>query len=215
MAPPMNEHPVTLHVYDDLRRSRLTVFFRPVLCAPHFVWLCLWTLVGGIFLIPSWLVALIVGRPASFFQRFFGAYLRYLTTVLAYLMLVANPFPGFLGRPGLYPLELEAPPTPEKQRRLLIFFRLVLVYPALLVSVAVLYTAVYPVMVLAWIVALITGRMPRGFRDFGANAVRYLGQVFAYVLLVTGRYPSASPYVGISLAAPVIAGTVEPPTESS
>ncbi len=38
----MNEHPVTLHVMDDLRRSRLTVFFRYLLYIPHGIWLELW-----------------------------------------------------------------------------------------------------------------------------------------------------------------------------
>lgn len=35
------EHAVTLVVTDDLRRSRLTVFFRLLLGIPHFIWLTL------------------------------------------------------------------------------------------------------------------------------------------------------------------------------
>ncbi len=198
----MNEHPVTLQVMDDLRRSRLTVFFRLLLAIPHFIWWYLWTAVVEIVWILNWLVALVIGRPAGAFQRFTAAYLRYTTTVFAYLFLIANPFPGFTGERGSYPVELEVPATPEKQNRLKTFFRILLVLPASIVNAILMY-AVYFVTFLAWWAALITGRMPRGFRDLGAYAIRYSGQVNAYLFLVTGRYPNSSPYVGMSLGAPV------------
>jgi hypothetical protein len=54
---------------------------------------------------------------------------------------------------------------------------------------------------------MITGRMPRGFRDLGANAIRYIEQGYAFALLVTGSYPCASPYVGMALGMPVVAAT--------
>ena len=40
----MHEHPVGLVVTDDLRRSRLTVFFRLILAIPHFIWFVLWSM---------------------------------------------------------------------------------------------------------------------------------------------------------------------------
>jgi hypothetical protein len=192
----MKEHPVTLHLCGELRRSRLTVFFRPLLCFPHFVWFALWAFAVAVGLFPSWLVALIIGRPGNSFQRFFSAFLRYTATV------IANPFPGFIAETGRYPVELELPREPEKQRRLTILLRALLAYPAIVISAIVAQAAVYPVSALAWVVALLTGRMPRGFRDFGANALRYLAQVCAYLFLLTGAYPCASPYVGISFEAP-------------
>jgi hypothetical protein len=202
----MNGHPVTLHVYDDLRRSRLTVFFRFLLCVPHFIWLYLWAALVEIVFILNWLVALIIGRPAQPFQRFTAAYLRYATTVGAYLLLVANPFPGFTGEPGSYPVELEVPTTPEKQNRLKTFFRLILVFPALIVAELTIFVVYlfYPVFGFAWWAAMITGRMPRGFRDLGANALRYFGQIYAYLFLVTGTYPCSSPYVGMELGGSVL-----------
>jgi Domain of unknown function (DUF4389) len=202
----MNDHPVTLHVMDDLRRSRLTVFFRFLLCIPHLIWVSLWGALVGIVFIPNWLVALLIGRPAKPFQRLNGAFLRYTTTVFSYMLLIANPFPGFAGEPGSYPIELEVPTAPEKQNRLKTFFRILLVYPALAVAGMCMY-ATYFVTFLGWWAAMITGRMPRGFRDLSANGIRYLQQVYAYILLVTGSYPCASPYVGMVLGEPVIAET--------
>jgi hypothetical protein len=201
---------------DDLRRSRLTVFFRPLLCIPHFIWLYLWGAVVGITALLNWFVALIIGKPAAPFQRFISAYLRYAITVGAYLLYIANPFPGFAGTPGSYPVELELPVTPEKQSRLKTFFRLILVYPALLIGALTLYPLIflfYPLIGFAWWATMITGRLPRGFRDLGAAALRYFGQIYAYLYLVTGAYPCASPYVGISLGEPVAAAAPEAPAK--
>jgi hypothetical protein len=197
----MNEHPVSLHVMDDLRRSRLTVFFRLLLAIPHFIWITLWTIVLLIVFLLNWLVALVIGRPAGPLHRFTAAYLRYATTVNAYVYLAANPFPGFTGEPGRYPIELQLPEKPEKQNRLKTLFRLLLAYPALIVNGALGYS-MYAVLFLGWWAALFTGRMPRGFRDLAANYLRYSGQVNAYMFLATGSYPNASPYVGISLGGP-------------
>jgi len=125
-------------------------------------------------------------------------------------MLVANPFPGFTGEPGSYPVELVVPTTPEKQNRLKTFFRMFLLFPTVVVLYVVLIPAMlicYPLLSFAWWAAMITGRMPRGFRDLGANAIRYTAQVGAYALLVTGTYPCSSPYVGMVLGTPVVAET--------
>ena len=45
---------------------------------------------------------------------------------------------------------------------------------------------------LAWWVALVTGRIPRGMRDLLAYWLRYQGQTTGYLLLLTDRYPSFS-----------------------
>ena len=39
---PLPEHPIAMVVDDDLRRSRLTVFFRLLLSIPHIIWMFLW-----------------------------------------------------------------------------------------------------------------------------------------------------------------------------
>ena len=39
---PVRDDPITWRVDDELRRSRLTVFFRLLLALPHLIWLQLW-----------------------------------------------------------------------------------------------------------------------------------------------------------------------------
>jgi hypothetical protein len=207
-------HPIRIVVTDDLRRSRLTVFFRLLLAIPHIVWLLLWTIAIVVVVLVNWIVTLIAGRSPTALHNFTAAYIRYSIHVRAYLFLAANPFPGFVGAPGSYPIDVEiAPPAP--QRRLVTLFRIVLVIPALLLSAAVAGTnasfstgttrgakssfggggggvAAFAAF-FGWFVSLIRGRMPQGFRDLLAFGLRYEAQVGGYVLLLTDRYPSSNP----------------------
>ena len=58
---------------EDLRRSRVTVFFRLPLAVPHIVWLALWTVLAVIAAILNWFVTLFAGRPAASLHRFLSA----------------------------------------------------------------------------------------------------------------------------------------------
>ena len=103
-------HPVHL-VGDahDLRRSRVTVFFRILLALPHIVWLALWSIAAFVVAILNWFATLFTGTPPRAFHQFLSRYIRYALHVAAFIYLVANPFPGFTGKSGTYPLDLVLP----------------------------------------------------------------------------------------------------------
>ena len=184
-------HPLRVVVTDALRRSRLTTFFRWALSLPHFVWLALWSLAAFLAAVAGWFAALALGRLPEPLHRFLAAYVRYASHVFAFFTLVGGPFPGFAGRQGSYPVEIEIDPA-GPQRRLATAFRLFLALPALILAGA-LQNALLVVAVLGWFAALFGGRMPEGMRNLGAVAIRYNAQASAYLLLVTARYPDASP----------------------
>src|SRR5947209_1885532 len=127
------EHPVRITVADDLERSRLTVFFRLLLAIPHLLFLLLWSIVAWLAAIANWFATLFGGQPPEALQRFLSSYIRYSIHVSAFVYLTANPFPGFTGRPGTYPVSVELPPR-ERQNRWVTGFRLVLAIPALFIS---------------------------------------------------------------------------------
>jgi hypothetical protein len=189
--------PIRMFVEDDRRRSRLTTFFRLALAAPHFVWLLLWGVAVAFAVIASWFATLVRGRPPARLHRFLAAYLRYQTHVLAFVQLVANPFPGFVGRQGSYPVDIEID-GPEPQRRLVTGFRLLLAIPAFLVAGSLLSVA-YVAALFSWFVALVRGRVPQGLRNLGAFALRYSAQVNGYAMLLTDSYPYSGPTLGWQL----------------
>jgi Domain of unknown function (DUF4389) len=188
---PTRADPVGMEVNDELRRSRLTVFFRLALAFPHLVWLSLWGVLVLVAVIFNWVVTLINGVTPGWLHRFFARYVRYQTHVSAFLYLVGNPFPGFVGAAGSYPVELHVA-APVRPKRWTVFFRLVLAFPALLLA-GVFSQLLLVVAVLGWFAGLFTGRMPLGLRNLGAYALRYVAQTYAYVLLLTGAYPYSGP----------------------
>jgi Domain of unknown function (DUF4389) len=180
-------HPIRLVVTDDLRRNRLTVFFRLLLVIPHLIWLTLWTLVSLLLAFVGWIVAIFMGRLPDGIHNFLAGNVRYATHVYAYWAIAADPFPGFLGQPG-YPVDAEIDP-PAQQNRLTIIFRWILAIPALIVT-SVLQYVLQIVAILAWFYALFTGRASEGMRNLQAYCLRYQAQTYGYVWLLTGRYPS-------------------------
>jgi hypothetical protein len=184
-------HPVTLGVGDDLRRNRLTVFFRLLLAVPHFVWLLLWGIVAFLAALAAWISALVIARVPDPLHRFLAAYVRYEIHVYAFVTLAASPFPGFTGARGTYPVELRIA-DPQRQGRWRILFRWLLAIPAFIVAAA-LGTVQQISAILGWFAALFTGRMPEGLRNLIAYTLRYQGQLHGFALLLTPVYPYSGP----------------------
>ena len=181
-------HPIRLVVNDDLRRTRLTVFFRLILALPLIGWALLWSVIAVLAVIVNWFATLFTGRSPEGLHNFLATFLRYTTHVRAYFLLIADPYPRFTGKPGTYPIDLEVDP-PERQNRLTVFFRVILAIPAMFVT-NILSNLSQLLAVFSWFIALVTGRVPEGIRNFAALALRIETQTYGYLLLVTGRYPS-------------------------
>jgi hypothetical protein len=180
-------HAVTLVVTDDLRRNRLTVFFRFLLAIPHVVWLALWGIVATLASVVAWFAALFTRRVPTGLHDFLARYVRYQVHVYAYVTLTANPYPGFAGA-DVYPVDVRIAAAQE-QARIGVFFRFLLALPALVASYVMNYL-VEVLVVFGWFASLVLGRMPMGMRNLLAFTIRYHAQTQAYISLVTAQYPS-------------------------
>lgn len=180
-------HPVRFVVTDDLRRSRLTVLLRIVLALPHLVWATLWGWALALLIPFQWVWALFAGGLEDDVHSFFGRFVRYHVHLYAYLLMLANPWPRFHGRPG-YPVDVEFEAA-CRQRRVGILFRLLLAVPAF-VFASVLQVVLYTIAFLGWFASLALGRLPAGMGELGTYCLRYQTQTVAYVMLLTSAYPS-------------------------
>lgn len=205
---PTRSDPVWLEVRDELRRSRLTVFFRLPLAFPHLVWLTLWGVLALLAAVANWIATLVAGTSPQWLHRFLSAYVRYQLQVSAFLYLVGNPFPGFVGAEGTYPLDLHIAPR-RRQNRWTVGFRMLLALPALLLAAAFGWLLAIAA-ILGWFAALATGRMPIGLRNAGAFALRYTAQASAYVLLVSPAYPYSGPALEAGPVPDLDAGAIVP-----
>lgn len=191
LEPPEAEGRPRVVSTDDLRRSRLSVFFRLPLAFPHIFWLLLWTILAYLAAIANWFFTLFAGRPARPLARFLSAYIRYSTHVSSFLWVVGNPFPGFVGAPGSYPIDVRIDP-PARQNRWITGFKLLLALPALLLSSAFGW-ALIVCGILIWFSSLVRGRAPSGLQTTGVYLLGYGAQVNAYLFALTDRYPHSSP----------------------
>ena len=173
--------------------------FRLPLAAPHLVWLALWTAVAVPVGLANWLATLILGRPPNPLRVFLVAYVRYVTHAIAFVVLAANPFPGFVGKAGTYPIDLEVDP-PAAVRRWKTLVRLILLYPTFLlfqIPLRLITFVVYPLIFLyALVTSLVLGRVTEGGRNLAVYVIRYEVQEFAYLLCITPRFPYAGPFYG-------------------
>jgi hypothetical protein len=77
---------------------------------------------------------------------------------------------------------------PLRRRRLIVFPRALLFLPHYVV-LSVWGALVVPVVAVSWIAALVTGSVPRGFHRFLAAHLRYQGQAYAWLALLSATYP--------------------------
>jgi hypothetical protein len=179
-------HPVQLHVEGVERRSRLTTFFRLILVIPHLVFLYAFGLVAQVVTLIAWFAIVITGRYPQGMWNLVSSYARYSARVYTYMTLVTDPFPPFSAEaPYVSTLELE---RPERQSRLKALFRLILVFPALIVLWLLSYV-VSAVSVLLWWYIVLLGRSPQPLHDFMAGANEYYARFAAYALLLVDAYP--------------------------
>ena len=187
---PPRPHTVRLVDDDDLRRSRLTVLVRFILVIPHLFWFLLYSLAAMVVGVVNWFATLFMGRTPERIHGWLSRYMRYSVFMYAYLNVLANPYPPFHGTEGSYPIDLVVE-GPGSQHRLITLFRVVLAIPALVLN-WVFGQVLQIVAILGWIVSIILGRMPRGLEKLGLYCLRYQTQTYAYLLIVTDRYPSLS-----------------------
>jgi 2-(1,2-epoxy-1,2-dihydrophenyl)acetyl-CoA isomerase len=189
-APRRRLHPVSLVVHDDLRRWRLTAALRALLVLPHALALAAWTLLAIVVALVNSVITLIKGRSPDSLHGWNERFVRYWVHVNAYQFLVADPFPKFRGWHGTYPIDLEVAPATTQSRWKTILRPILGIPPYIFAYVLMIVVEV--VSIIGWFVAIAMGRYPRGFRDLSAYALRFNAQTYAFLFLLTDRWPTLS-----------------------
>jgi hypothetical protein len=193
------------------------VFFRLLLAIPHFIWLTLWGVAAVIGAIVNWFAVLLTGQTPASLHRFLTAFVNYTTHVYAYISVAANRYPGFVGDPG-YDVDLEFDP-PARQNRWTVLGRIFLAVPAWLIAAVLGGTSWYDryssqsstsdstasglqvigvlaiAAILAWFYSLVRARGPEGVVRLEWYAIHYNAQFWAYLFVLTDRYPNSDPAV--------------------
>ncbi|MGD0455272.1 MAG: DUF4389 domain-containing protein [Solirubrobacteraceae bacterium] len=182
-------YPVTFEVDYAERRSRLTAFFRLILVIPLAIWLYLYGILAYIAIVIAWFAIVITGRYPKALFDFVAGFTRSLARVTAYAALLSDPYPPFGGGPDAdYPVRMEFAGPLESYSRLKTFFR-----PLLAIPIVILRYVMNLLLEIgafaAWVVIVITGKLPRGLFDVMVLANSYMARSDAYLFLLTETYP--------------------------
>ena len=158
-----------------------------ILALPHLI--VLWALGYAVIVVTivAWFAALFTARVPEGIYGFIGWIVRYGTRVVSYLWLLTDRWPAFTENADD---EVQVRlPGPQRLNRAAVFFRLILMIPAAILA-SVLNSGLAIAGFFIWLIVLIRGRVPQPVFDGAASAVRFQTRFYAYVSLLTARYPS-------------------------
>lgn len=191
VAPPQlaGPAPVQAAVADAAPQRRATVAFRLILVIPHLFILSFLQIAAGVIAFLGWWGALFTGRLPDFAADYLTGYLRWYSRAWAYLLLLTDMYPPFtLDDDPAYPVRIAV--TRQPLNRAAVFFRLILIIPAWIVGALVSMGAATVMSFVAWLITLVTGKLPAELQLAFTAVFRYLIRCSGYWLLLTPAYPA-------------------------
>lgn len=181
--------PAQVAVAEASAQERVTVFFRLLLVIPHYLVLYFLGIAAGVVVFIGWWAALFTGWLPDFAASYMTGYIRWSARVNAYVMLLTDVYPPFsLDEEPAYPVRIAIPPR-QHLNPLAVLFRIILAIPAFLLTTLVTYGGVTVVAFIAWLITLITGRLPNSLHAAYTAIFRYTTRVNCYVYMLTPAYP--------------------------
>jgi hypothetical protein len=181
--------PVLVAIPGPAAQRRATVAIRLILAVPHFLALYFLGIAAFVVVVTGWLGALVTGRLPRFAATYLSGYLRWYSRVGAYLFLLTDEYPPFaFGDAAAYPVRLAV--GSGRLNRLAVLFRIILAIPAAIVSILLTSGFTTIVIFIAWLTALIAGRLPASLHQALAVMLRYTIRYYGYLYLLTDTYPA-------------------------
>jgi len=180
--------PVLVAVAGPTAQRRATVAIRFILAVPHFIALYFLGIAAFAVAVIGWPGALATGRLPRFAATYLSGYLRWYSRAGAYLLLLTDEYPPFAFGDAAYPLRLAV--DSGKLNRLTVLFRVILAIPAAIASILLTSGFTMIVIFIAWLTALIAGRLPASLHQAFAAVLRYTIRYYGYLYLLTDAYPA-------------------------
>ncbi|WP_051342340.1 DUF4389 domain-containing protein [Pseudonocardia spinosispora] len=169
------------------QQRRWTVLLRFILAIPQMIVLALVNIAALVVMVIGWFAALFTGRLPDWVAEFLSGYVAWQTRFGGYLQLLTDRYPPFAFASADYPIRIVLAP-PGRLNRAAVLFRIILVFPASILSVAASY-GWWVLGVIVWLIVLITGRMPATLFLALSATLRYQVRYQSYLLMLTSAYP--------------------------
>jgi hypothetical protein len=181
-------YPVTFEADYAEQRNRLTTFFRLILMIPVAIVLYVFLIVAYFAIVIAWFAIVLTGHYPKGLYKFVADTNRFLARVTAYGVLLTDAYPPFSGADDpAYPVRMTFVELGEYSR-LKTLVRIILAIPVMILRY-VMGLLLEIGAVAAWVVIVVTGKMPRGLFDLMVLANSYTARSDAYLFLLTETYP--------------------------
>jgi hypothetical protein len=181
-------YPVTFEADYIEQHSRLTSFFRLLLAIPLVIWMYFYGIVASIAIVIAWFAIVITGRFPEGLYGFIAGWTRFITRTTGYVSLLTDKYPSFGGADDpSYPIRMQFAAL-DRYSRLKTLLRIILAIPIVILRY-VMGLLLEIGGLAAWIVIVITGKLPRGLFDLMVLANSYTARSDAYIYLLTETYP--------------------------
>lgn len=198
--------PVQFTAAGPAPQRRVTVFFRFFMLIPHAFVLDFLGIAASVVAFIGWWGALFSGRLPEFAASYLSGFIRWSTRFQAYSMLLTDQYPPFsLDDDPNYPVRIAVPPR-ERLNRAAVFFRIILAIPASLLSALLSFGATTIVLLVAWLIALITGKLPTSLHQAYTAVLRYQTRFNCYYYMLTAAYPAGLFGDGVAVPGGAAAG---------
>lgn len=161
---------------------------RIILAIPHFFVLYFLGIAASVVCIIGWFGALFTGRLPFFAATYLSGYVQWYSRVGAYVLLLTEEYPPFSLGDTSYPVRVAVGPD-RRLNRLAVLFRIILAIPAAVLSVILLVGLETVVIFIAWLAALIAGKLPGSLHHAFAAVLRYVTRYNSFLYLLTDAYP--------------------------
>ena len=180
--------PVQVWVAGPAPQRRLTVLLRLILVIPHYIILIFLAIAAVVVAFLGWWGALFMGRLPDFATSYLTGWVRWGSRAAAYTALLTDAYPPFsLDDEPDYPVRIAM--TQERLNRASVFFRFILLIPILILGGVFSYGAFSIVAIVAWIIVLITGKLPDSLHLAYTAVFRFQVRAYCYQYLLTPTYP--------------------------
>jgi Domain of unknown function (DUF4389) len=181
-------YPVTFEADYVEQHSRLTSFFRLLLAIPLFIWAYFYGIVAWFAIVIAWFAIVITGRFPRGLYDFIAGWTRFITRATGYVSLLTDTYPPFGGSDDAsFPIRMQFVAL-DRYSRLKTLLRIILAIPIVILRYVMgllLQIGAFA----AWVVIVITGKLPRGLFDLMVLANSYTARSDAYLYLLTETYP--------------------------
>jgi hypothetical protein len=182
-------YPVTYEADFQPEQNRATTFFRIILAIPWLIVAYVYEIVAFFTVIFAWLALLVTGRYPQGLYNLNSGFVRFRVRTAAWIYLQTDEWPPFgIGDDTSYPLRVDFAGPEEKQSRLKVFFRIILVLPMLIVLYPVAYMHA-ALGIIAWLTIVFRGYLPEGVNSAMTYCNGFYARVYGYMAFLTDAYP--------------------------